>query len=60
MNNMHLAVIATLVIAIMLFVSSYNEKDFAGFQKTISRRADFQAYDDKPLLPESAFKEVGK
>jgi len=61
MKNLYLAIISALVIATMLFVSSYDEKDFAGFQqKTISRRADFQAYDDKPLLPESEFKEVGK
>jgi len=60
MNNIHLAVIAALAISAVLFVSSYDEKDFAGFQKTISRRADYQAYDDKPLLPESAFKEVGQ
>jgi hypothetical protein len=60
MTNAHLAIIAALVIAVMVFVSGYNEKDMASFQKTISRKHDFQAYDDKPLLPESAFKEVEK
>jgi len=60
MNNLHLAIITALVIATMLFVFSYDEKDMADFQKKISRKADFQAYDDKPLLQESIFKEVGK
>jgi hypothetical protein len=60
MNNLHLAIIAALVIATMLFVSSYDEKDFAGFQQKISMLADYQAYDNKPLLPETIFIEVGK
>jgi len=60
MNNMHLAIIAALVLGLMVFVAGESEKDMADFQKKISRRADFQAYDDKPLLPESIFKEVGK
>jgi len=60
MNNAHLAIIAALVIATVLFVESYNPDDMANFQKTISRKADFQAYDNKPLLPESVFREVGK
>jgi len=59
MNNIHLAIITALAISAVLFVSSYNQQDMAGFQQKISRR-DYQAYDDKPLLDESVFKEVGK
>jgi len=59
MNNLHLAIIAALVISAVLFVESYNPDDMASFQQKISRR-DYQAYDDKPLLPDSVFKEVGK
>lgn len=59
-NNLHLAIIAAPVISAVLFVYSYNPQDFAGFQQKISRRADFQAYEEKPLLPETIFKEVGK
>jgi len=60
MNNIHLAIITALAISAVLFVSSYNQQDMAGFQQKISRRADYQAYDDKPLLPETIFHEVGK
>jgi hypothetical protein len=59
MNNMHLAIIAVFVLAVMVFVTGEAEKDMADFQRKISRQTDFQAYDDKPLLPEN-FKEIGK
>jgi hypothetical protein len=60
MNNLHLAIIAALVVAVMMFVTSEVETDMADFQKKISRQTDYQAYDDKPLLPETIFQEVGK
>jgi len=60
MNNIHLAIITALAISAVLFVSSYNQQDIAGFQQKISRRADYQAYDNKPMLPESVVKEEGK
>lgn len=60
MTNAHLAIIAALVCALMVFVSGNNEKDMAEFQKSISRKHDFQDFDDKPLLDDSVFKGIKK
>ena len=58
MNNLHLAIIAAFIMALMLFITGDYGKDMSHFQTTISQRKDFQAYEEKPMLPETIFKEV--